>query len=173
MTNKFTFQRKIPLMLGIILLTCLPFVIQAQSVKRQCISSYGSVVLTDNLTIGQTVGQCYNTSGYSEDKTAILQGFQQPNTFSIEDISSQSLRNLNLTVYPNPASYSITIKSEDVIEQSYIHVVDINGKHVLSEKVQNLLLHRIDCESWVNGVYLITIYDSVQNSKTLRLIISK
>lgn len=145
----------------------------AQSVKRQCISSFGSSVLIDSISIGQTAGQSYNTNGISENRTAILQGFQQPKTFAVEDISDPSLKNLKLSVYPNPASFSITIKSEEEIEQSIIQVVDINGKYVFSEKVSNLIIHNINCDAWGNGVYLITICDSEQNSKTLRLIISK
>jgi len=174
MNMKRNYLKKKCLLYGILsVLVWLPYNGFAQSVKRQCISSYGSVVFTDNLTIGQTAGQCYNTSGKSENKIAISQGFQQPNTFSIEDISSNSFRNLNLLVYPNPTSYSFTIESEEEIEQSYIQVVDINGKQILSEKVSNLLSHNINCESWTNGVYIITINDALQNSKTLRLIISK
>jgi len=145
----------------------------AQSVKRQTISSYGSAVLTDNLIIGQTAGQSYGTKGSSENSTAILQGFQQPNTFTVEEINTQSLKNLNLSVYPNPASYSITITSQQKIEQASIYVQDMNGKVIFSENAPDLLMHTMNCDSWVNGIYLITIIDSNQNSKALRLIISK
>jgi hypothetical protein len=153
--------------------TWLPNTNYAQAIKRQCISSYGSGVTTDNLIIGQTAGQCYATKSAFSNENAILQGFQQPNTFSVEDISLPSLKNLNVSVYPSPASYSITITSTEMIEQSYIRVVDLNGKHVFSEKINNLQLYDINCESWANGVYLITIFDSLQNAKTLSLIISK
>jgi len=166
-------QKKWLLYCSLAVLIWLPYNNYAQSVKRQCISSYGSVVLTDSLIIAQTVGQCYNTKGSSENSTAILQGFQQPNTFSIDDITSNSLKNLNFSVYPNPASFSFTIQSEEEIEQSYIQVVDINGKYVFSEKVLNLRLHSINCEAWVNGIYFITIHDLAQNSKSLKLIINK
>jgi len=144
----------------------------AQSIKRQCISSYGSSVVTENILISSTAGQSFNTA-VSSAAVTVSQGFQQPNTFSLKEISNPALNNLNLLVYPNPASRSITITSEKEIEQSVIQVTDINGKYLFSEKVPNLLSHTINCASWVNGVYLITIYDSLQNTKTLRLIISK
>ena len=145
----------------------------AQSVKRQTISSYGSVVLTDNLIVGQTAGQSYSTKGCIENSTTLLQGFQQPNTFIVEEINAPSLKNLNLSVYPNPASYSITITGDEMIEQPSIYVQDINGKVIFSENAPDLLMHTINCDSWENGIYLITITDSNKNSKTLRLIISK
>jgi len=155
------------------LFVMIPFDNYSQSVKRQCIPSFGSTGTADSISFEQTAGQSYFTAGYSEDNTAILQGFQQPKTFYIEDVSSSSLKNLELSVFPNPADYSFTIKSDEEIEQSFIQVVDINGKYVFSEKVTNLLIHDISCDAWVNGIYLITISDSDQNSKTLRLIISK
>lgn len=144
-----------------------------QSVKRQCVSSYGAVGTTDNVSISQTAGQSYHTMSTSENKTAVLQGFQQPKTFAVEDISNNDLKNLNLLVYPNPASYSVNIRSEEEIIHAFIQVVDINGKYVFSEKVSNLQVHTLNCESWVNGIYFITITDSAKNFKSLKLIISK
>lgn len=159
---------------GIVILFVLnPFDNYSQSVKRQCIPSFGTTGITDSISFEQTAGQSYITTSFSSDKSAILQGFQQPNTFSVEDISSLSLKNLNLSIFPNPASYSITIKSDKEIEQSFIQVIDINGKYILSENINNLIEYVIFCDSWVNGVYLITIKDSQQNSKTFKLIISK
>ncbi len=144
----------------------------AQSIRRQCISSYGSSVVTENVLIGQTAGQSFNTE-VSTNGVTIAQGFQQSVTFSLKEIVQPAFKNLEVLVYPNPASRSITITSEQEIEQSFIRVTDISGKQVLTEKVPNLVSYTIDCASWVNGVYLITIYDSRQNLKTLRLIISK
>lgn len=144
----------------------------AQSIRRQCISSYGSSVLTENVLIGQTAGQSFNTE-VSINGVTIAQGFQQPVGFTLKEVVQPAFKNLEVMVYPNPASRSITITSEQEIDQTFIRVTDISGKQVMVEKVPNLVSHTIDCASWVNGVYLITIYDSRQNLKTLRLIISK
>ena len=143
----------------------------AQSLKRQAISSYGSSGLTENIVVSQTAGQNFHTALGSIGVT-VSQGFQQPVLFSVKEIEDPVFKNLNILVYPNPASHSVTITSEEKIEQSVILVSDINGKYLLSEKVQNLFSHTIYCGSWANGVYLITISDSKRNMKTLRLIIS-
>lgn len=144
----------------------------AQSIRRQCISSYGSSVLTENVLIGQTAGQSFSTE-VSYNGVIIAQGFQQPVSFSVKEVVQPTFKNLEVLVYPNPATRSITIASEQEIDQSFIRVTDISGKQVWAEKVPKLVSYTIDCASWVNGVYLITIYDSRQNLKTLRLIISK
>ena len=153
-------------------LISLPNVHHAQSIKRQCISSYGASSVTDNVLISQTAGQSFNTT-VSSNNISVSQGFQQTNTFSLEEINPILFKTLNISVYPNPATRSITISSLEEIAQSFIEVSDISGKHLLTEKVPNLRSHSINCSSWMNGIYLITIFDTQQNSKTLRLIISK
>ncbi|MEO5582682.1 MAG: T9SS type A sorting domain-containing protein [Saprospiraceae bacterium] len=153
-------------------LIALPCFNYAQSIKRQVISSYGSSGITENVLISQTAGQAFSTI-VSTDHAIVTAGFQQPNIFLIEEISTPAFNHLNVLVYPNPARQSITIASSEEIEKSTIQVTDINGQSILSQKVMNLLSHNINCAAWANGVYLITIYDSKRNSKTLRLIISK
>ena len=145
-----------------------------QTIKRQCISSYGSSAMVDNLSFLQTAGQSYPTNDETkEERIPVLQGFQQPVTYSVEETNSLSLKNLNLSIYPNPARNSIRIESDTEIEHSSIRVVSMKGESILSENVNHFLVYNINCETWIPGVYLITICDSQQNSKTLRLIISK
>jgi len=173
MIGKLIFQRKVPLKFCLILMVCLPFIGQAQSVKRQCVSSYGSIVTTDNATFSQTVGQPYNTTASYESETAILQGFQQPLVFTVENLNTEDIKSLNLTVYPNPANYSVTIQSEEIIENSIIHVTDLSGKLILSEQVTQLLTYNINCDAWGNGTYIITVSDINENKSSLKLIINK
>lgn len=151
---------------------CMPFLSQAQSVRRQCISSYGGVA-SGNIGISQTGGQTYATSGSSVNGFTILPGFQQPLAFKVENIISENLSRLNLTVFPNPAVYSLSIKSSEVIENARIQVMDVQGKIMLSDPVAQLQTYKINCETWVNGTYFITVSDGNQNKSSLKLIIEK
>jgi len=173
MMKNLKFLRKIPLCFYLILLVCMPIYNQAQSVKRQCISSYGAIVTTNNASFGQTVGQPYSTAISFENTTAILQGFQQPVVFQVETINSGLLKDLNLNVYPNPAAISVTIKSMEVINNAIIRVNDLNGKLILSEKVIQLQLYDINCTGWKNGIYIVTVSDKNQNKSSLKLTIDK
>src|SRR3972149_8424810 len=56
----------------------------AQSVKRQCVSSYAATLSSHCATIGQTIGQPYVTTTAHKNKVSILQGFQQPVVFKVE-----------------------------------------------------------------------------------------
>lgn len=145
---------------------------EAQSIKRQVISSYGSSGISDQLFTGQTAGQSYNTM-MSINGVTVSQGFQQPVAFSLEEINVPVYTDLNVIVYPNPATQSITISSKEALTTSIIQVTDVDGKNFLTEKVPNLYRHQIDCSLWANGVYFITILDDHHHNKTLRLIISK
>lgn len=147
--------------------------IYSQSIKRQAITSYGSsAVISENITISQTAGQSYNTIANHTNGT-ISQGFQQPPAFTIEEIKINGSADLNVIVFPNPASYSITLTGTNVIGQSFMQVADISGKIFKTEKIAKLKEHKIDCATWANGIYFITIQDASKNSKSLRLIISK
>jgi hypothetical protein len=147
--------------------------LSAQSVKRQVISSYGSSSVTENTSVSQTAGQSYNTTASSENKTAVLQGFQQPNKFIIEPIENADEFELELGIFPNPAEYSFTINSDTEIETAKLNVFDANGRIISGMEINNFISYEMQCSDWAPGVYLISIADQNNNSKTLRLIISK
>ncbi|MBN4051185.1 T9SS type A sorting domain-containing protein [bacterium AH-315-M05] len=144
---------------------------EAQTIKRQNIGSYGSSTFSEGVLIQQTVGQPYFTAGYYGDEMNVRPGFQQPPNFSLVLINSTF--NFSLDVYPNPAAYSVTIESSDVINNALLQVVDMNGKLILNEKVAELKSYLINCELWSSGFYFITLYDEQQNKYSSKLIIAK
>ena len=166
-------QSKLLLIAFFLSLTCLPFTLQAQSLQRQGISSYGSTGLTGNSTIMQTVGQPYNTSASYGSGTSVLPGFLQPVVFEIKDVTPELIRKLNLNVYPNPATYYVTLESMESIENPFIRVMNMQGKTVLDHRVDNLQQYTINCETWPNGIYVITVSDGNQLLSSLKLIIKK
>ncbi len=173
MMKNLKFLWKIPLVFCLILLICMPFSNQAQSVKRHCISSYGTIITTNNASFEQTVGQPYSTVFCSGNETAILQGFQQPAVYRVEPVNSELLKLLNINVYPNPAVASVAIQSNGVIDNAIIQVTDINGRLILSEQVIQLQMYDINCAAWENGIYIITVCDKNQNISTFKLTITK
>ena len=121
----------------------------------------------------QTVGQPFNTAVSYKNKMPILSGFQQPVIFKVETINSVLLKTFKLNVYPNPAIYSVTIKSEKLIENSIIQVTDINGRLIMSDNAMQFQTYSINCETWANGIYIITVSDKDQNVSSLKLTINK
>ena len=145
----------------------------AQSVKRQSIASYGSVNTIDNISFHQTIGQPYYTRADYGSGTSILPGFQQPVSFYLERIISDKTLGLNLKVYPNPATNSVIIQSQEVITNSLVKVIDTNGKLILTENINDLTTFTLNCETWKNGVYFINIFNNNLNISSIKLIINK
>lgn len=174
MKKSFTIRKWI-LYGSFVLFGIVPYDSFSQSVKRQSISSYGASNHDgNNVMVSSTAGQSYNSTGFTTSEISLLPGFQQSSTFSVEDvINPEPLKTLNLTAFPNPATYSVTLHSTEEITSSIVRVIDGNGREVIVDKVIALNSYRIDCGNWNNGIYFITVTDDANNFKTLKLIISK
>jgi len=144
---------------------------EAQAILRQSIGSYGTSISPNGMLVGQTAGQPYFTVGYYSSEVNIRPGFQQPSQFNLEEISSTF--DLKLNVYPNPAVHSITIESPEVIKVGQLLVLDINGRPILKETINDLKSYQMNCEEWSRGFYTITLYDDQNHSFTSKLIINK
>jgi hypothetical protein len=166
-------QSKLLLIAFFLSLTGQSFYMQAQSVQRQGISSYGVTGIQGGTTLMQTVGQPYTTQAAYLDNTALLPGFQQPVVFRVENMDAISLKRIHLNVYPNPASFYITIQSEELIEMAFIRITDLQGKTILDRHVPHLQEHIIQCETWANGIYVMTVSDGKQILSSTKLIIKK
>ncbi len=154
--------------LGLIILLVFFSKAEAQSLRRQCIASTGSATTGNGTTVQQTIGQPYGTSSYYSTTTRFNPGFLQP-VFSIENVKAC----INATIFPNPASNQITIETTLILEDVILQIVDISGKLVLNEKMNEFKSYSVDCSSWSNGVYLISLSDSKNNLYSSKLIISR
>lgn len=171
--KSFILQRKIPVifLLMLIILACNLLDSQAQHLKRQCVSSYGSAVLIDNTAFLQTVGQPFYTATSAEKAPSVLQGFQQPIVIITDQVKTDG--DIILKVFPNPASHSVTIHCDDGLKNPFITVKNINGKKILEDELSELNDFEINCENWETGMYLISICAQNQPVQTIKLTIIK
>ncbi len=89
-------------------------------------------------------------------------------------IDENEFNNLNITVFPNPASDLIAIQFNDLVEYDYsISLYDMNGK-LLKEKSINKgqTIAYFDLETVYAGVYLVKISNE-NNLKTFRVVVEK
>lgn len=164
---------KMRLGIFLILLVCIPVSTQAQSLKRHCISSYCAISMTKGVTLEQTAGQPFNTIPDYGNSTSILPGFQQSVVLKTETLNPDLVKKLNITVYPNPAAYSVIIQCAEVIEKPAIRVIDLNGKLIWMVNPEGFLSYPINCEGWSNGIYIITISGKNLQNYSTKLIINK
>ncbi|MCH7536031.1 MAG: T9SS type A sorting domain-containing protein [Bacteroidetes bacterium] len=146
--------------------------VNAQSIKRQSISSIGNYMFSDKILVRQSIGQSYGTNGHYDKDVSFRPGFQQPPNFSLQLIKS-TFSKLRLNVYPNPAAHSVTIRSAETISSVRIKVVSLSGKIMLNTSAKNIDTYVIDCQRWNNGVYFITINDMEDRKHSSKLIINK
>jgi hypothetical protein len=145
---------------------------RAQSVKRQCVSSYGASVLMDTILWSQTVAQSYATTSFTDEENIVLHGFQQPKVFHIGDFDSRSEETLSISVYPNPASVAFILESQKVIENVTCQVFDVNGRLVLSICLDSMKRIAVPCSQWESGIFLIVIAAGDSKQVTKKLIIN-
>lgn len=145
--------------------------ISSQTIKRQTISCVGSSGTTDGVAMQQTIGQPYFTKAHYDNSIGLRPGFQQFSKVRVETIDNDT--KLNVNIFPNPASYLVSIESSEVIENGVIQLFDINGRLIFKEKIDLFKNYAINCENYQNGVYFITIHDEQNNKCTSKLIITK
>jgi len=63
-------------------------------------------------------------------------------------------------MYPNPASEKVEISSTNGLLLSQFSVVDLSGKVVLNQTLDNTNQHTIDTSSLQNGLYIVTLEDT-------------
>lgn len=125
-------------------------------------------MFTDGTLIQQTVGQPYSTTTRYEDNITYRPGFQQP-IFKVNLIHST----INMDVYPNPATNWVTLNSSKTLLNVHIQVVDITGKLIVEEKLDEFKTYTINCQEWGNGMYVISLADDTNNSYSSKLVILK
>lgn len=155
---------------GIIAFCLLAYNVMGQTVIRQCISSYATS--SGNLVKGQTAGQSFSTHSSNESGVSVLQGFQQPETFMVEEIDVESLYNLDVKVYPNPATHRIVLRTLEVSDKWSVRIIDAKGAQLFSQNPSTLDEFELDCNTWQNGVYFMKISNG-KTIKTLKVLIEK
>ncbi|MDH5610380.1 MAG: T9SS type A sorting domain-containing protein [Cyclobacteriaceae bacterium] len=143
---------------------------QAQSIARQSINASGSSSYVDGFIFRQTIGQPYATRVSDEGKRTVRPGFQQPAYFKIQNIES-SLE-MDILVYPNPATSMLYLKSTSVIPDGMLTITDIQGNIIVSRKFDQDQTLQVPCNLWVNGIYFLKISNGNTKSFTSKIIIA-
>ena len=72
---------------------------------------------------------------------------------------NETVNSSNIYIYPNPSKKIIKIVSDEISENSFISIYDINGKKIISQKIDN---NNIDISSLPTGIYLLKLYNDEQ-----------
>lgn len=145
---------------------------KTQGLKRQCIGSYGSGGISGLTYFGQTIGQPFFTSAYSENNIGLTPGFQQPIAYRMKTTEKLSI-NARPGIFPNPAAGIFALEISEVIKNAIVQVIDVNGKLIWKEKVPELRIYQINCSQWADGIYFVSVNNGKEYNYMSKVIISK
>ena len=142
-----------------VLIYSLP-VAYSQSMQRSTVGNSGSShqVISNGKTyfVSQSIGQA-SVNGTSIKKGhAILQGFQQPPFFSVDQRYVDG--DLKATIFPNPFQQSVFISFKELIENDVSVIIhDISGRFILKETFSASQLISLPLSNTSDGEYILNI----------------
>lgn len=147
-----------------IILLCLsfmPFLLLAQTIERQAISSGGGFTSATSIQASSTIGQTVIASEFNSS-LIVTQGFQQSNEFDVAIIELES--GISINAYPNPASDAVVLdfKVERPLELN-IRVLDALGRELPLQNnsvyIENNMTYQLDVSNFAVGHYFIHLRD--------------
>ncbi len=137
-------------------------------------TDYGSPVTDEIYKLVATKDKGYAAVGYTEGYNAMLSNvyFLKMDSTLIGSnysiVSVNEIYSAHFNVFPNPCSKAIIINSSIKLDNSDIHLIDIYGNELLTNKItHNFKTVIINCEDLKNGIYYLKILN-----KTEKIIIS-
>lgn len=145
--------------------------IQAQSLLRTSMSCFGSSLTESNILLRQTVGQPSNTQKVAGESMLLRQGFQQP-IHRTDNLISEMER-CTFNVYPNPATSSVRIETEDGEETYQLRITSIDGRIAYHKEGRNAKSIDLDLAEFPAGLYLIEMKNGTTSYCNTKLTILK
>ena len=116
-----------------------------------------------------TINEDYNGNGNWQDDDVNANGIPDYLDPSVTTLTLHDFLSGSMSVYPNPASDEITVRSLADVKISKIRIFDNYGKDVLEAHNPHQI---IDISALESGFYWIMIADENQHSETRKLIIN-
>lgn len=110
------------------------------------------------------------TQGSSNSKSDGAEAFNVPVECQLGVNDNGSIQN-NFIIYPNPSNGEIYIKARQEMGNAIISIFDVNGRKVLSKKMELRTITNLTANSLKAGIYLIRI-DADNYSQTTKLIVN-
>jgi len=139
-----------------------PFIGQAQSIDRQVISGWGSIIATD---AGGVTASGYRVDNFYSAGLTVISGFEQPDTTNFLSIATSE--NYSFEVFPNPFSTFINITFKDH-EPTQVQLLNIVGQVVLQKTGKGKLT--IDNINLPSGPYILKVVNSTGQSSSIKLL---
>jgi hypothetical protein len=152
----------------VLLMFFFTFVCNAQSITKQVIGASGKTLTNSNLKLSYTVGEPVvglMTAGGNQLGNGYYPAMDLQ-ALSVED----NVLDVQLRVYPNPTMQSLYV-SHPELNSFGITIVDLNGKQLYSGTINKE--EPLDVSGFTQGMYLVTVENTIANKKNTYKIIKK
>ena len=141
---------------------------RSQTASPELICSGGESFENSTYQLDWSIGEIAIET-YTQGSYTLTQGFHQ-NTYTVTEINRLPFSDINIKVYPNPASDFITIEnSEDLQKELSTELSDIQGKIYLNDKFSETK-KQINLEAFSPGIYFLNIKSESVTIKTFKII---
>lgn len=132
-------------------------------------TSGGALTWTTNTFSG------YNISSFGEDVNGELYvaGISNGIIAKITDtsLSTDDFQRNGLSLSPNPASNSFTIRNSNLLNLNQLTIYDSMGKRVANQKMDSLELTTVAVDNLISGLYFVSVEDVNGGSFTSKLVV--
>ncbi len=149
----------------ITLISCC-MLITFKSYSQDVIATAGCTFQTSQGSLSWTIGESI-TETFTKTNSILTQGFHQSN-LTITAIHENDISDINIKVYPNPATDFVNIKVNGFDEMSY-QVFDINGSLIENKEIIDLKT-TISFENLSSATYIVRILKRETEITTYKII---
>ena len=134
------------------------------SIAPDVIASAGSCYVNSNASLSWTIGE-----PITETVAYLTQGFQQPVTIVITNVTNPTVVTGNVSAYPNPFTSMVYLQNNNEGKALQVELVSMEGK-TLFTKTMTSQQEQFDLSEFSAGVYFLRVYnDSKQLVQTLKI----
>lgn len=150
------------------LLLIISHLTNGQSISPQVIGAAGNYFTAGGSSVSFTIGESITTT-LTNSNYKITQGFQQP-SYTTTNVTEVELPAYDLSIYPNPATNTITIlnNGNSFSNNTQLFLIDLLGKKLIEQPL-NSKQTLIDLQLLAAGNYFIVIEENGRNSFTHKL----
>ncbi|MBN2761466.1 MAG: T9SS type A sorting domain-containing protein, partial [Bacteroidales bacterium] len=136
--------------------------------SQEVIATAGNTNTSGSKSIDWTLGEVIIET-LADNDAMLTQGFHQP-VLIISAVQELEMPDMEITVFPNPVSDRVTIKTENMIQDKFSYTLtDMNGKILKQEKMHSQEVE-IPFVDYAPSVYYLIIHNGEQKINTYKII---
>jgi hypothetical protein len=128
---------------------------------QDVIASAGDCFVASNVSLSWTIGEPISETDAS-GTSYLTQGFEQPQSLVVTDVTNPVANTGNVSAYPNPFTSVVSLQNNNEGKTLNVELVDMEGK-TMFKRTMATEQEQFDLSTYTNGIYFIRVYDTENN----------